>query len=402
MSTPVRVVKSTLLKISLAIALSIVFLFAVRPAAAQSYTLLYSFNGQAGGRNPWSPLIRNSQGDLLGTTYGGASGAADGVFFKFKMDGDESLLGEFDGSGGRRPSGLITRDAEGNFYGTTTEGGASAVGTVYKKDEVGNFTTLFSFHQFVGQVPGGGVILDTDGNLYGTTETGGGSGTNGVSYDGVVFKLSSTGTYTVLHHFIAGTTDGAAPDSSLLRDSLGNLYGTTAIGGNYRCTSGCGTVFKITADGTERVMHRFTGKPDDGAYPEAGLIRDHAGNFYGTTTIGGTTNTGTVFKIDTTGTETVLYSFQAGSDGGTPMASPVMDSEGNLYGTTSSGGTYGDGTVFKIDTSGAETILHSFAGPPNDGREPYTGLTLGADGNLYGTTFRGGTANAGTIFEITP
>jgi uncharacterized repeat protein (TIGR03803 family) len=226
--------------------------------------------------------------------------------------------------------------------------------------------------------------------------------------EGDIFKLSSTGIYTVLHQFIANTTDGFFPTSSLLRDSLGNLYGTTEYGGNYSCTRGCGVVFKVTASGVEKIMHTFAGAPNDGANPYAGLIRDHAGNFYGTTVIGGPTNLGTVFKIDTTGKETVLYSFQGITDGANPQGSLLIDATGNLYGTTSAGGTMnatfcpsGCGTVFKLDASGNETIIHSSEGFP-DGTTPVTGMILGSDGNFYGTTVDGGTSNTGTIFKITP
>ncbi len=155
-------------------------------------------------------------------------------------------------------------------------------------------------------------------------------------------------------------------------------------------------------------MHRFAGAPNDGANPYAGLIRDHAGNFYGTTYAGGTADLGTVFKIDTTGTETVLYSFQGGTDGSHPWAPVAMDASGNLYGTTTEGGSLntlicgsGCGTVFKLDGSGNETVVHSFDGFP-DGNRPMDGLVLGSDGNFYGTTTHGGTAGAGTIFKITP
>lgn len=388
--------------VAVALGALVALLGMAQPAQAQTVTLLWSFGGKTDGGNPSAPLIRNSQGDLLGTTTtGGKKGF--GTFFKVS-NREGTVLHTFLRTDGQAPMGKIVRDAAGNFYGTTEMGGASLGGTIYKMDKTGALTTLFSFHQYVGTHPAGGVVMDSAGNLYGTNGAGGGTNGTGTSWDGDVFELSNTGVYTVLHRFIEGTTDGAAPDSDLLRDSLGNLYGTTAIGGNYHCTSGCGTVFKISATGVEKVLHRFAGVPNDGAYPEAGLIRDHAGNFYGTTTIGGTANLGTVFKIDTSGNETVLYSFQGGeSDGAQPTGNLVMDSDGTLYGTTTAGGNTtcaasGCGVVFRLDSSGVESLVYVFGGI--DGATPRAGLTLGSDGNLYGTTFYGGAVNAGTVFEI--
>lgn len=369
---------------------------------AQTYSVLYSFRGGADGANPWSPLIRNPQGDIFGTTWAG--GDSYGVFFKISSDGTETVLHAFDEPDGERPMGQIVRDAVGNFYGTTLQGGASDAGIIYRMDKTGSVTTLFSFHPYVGQDPAGGVTMDSSGNLYGTNQAGGGTSTTGNPYDGDVFELSNSDVYTVLHRFVENTPDGSSPESNLLRDSLGNLYGTTVSGGDYACTKGCGVVFKVSADGVERVIHRFTGQPDDGASPNAGLVRDHAGNFYGTTISGGVANAGTVFKIDNAGNETVLYSFQE-EDGMQPRAPLVMDSIGNLYGTTQFGGgtTCPCGTVFKIDTSGVETILHRFTGQgTGDGKQPFAGLILGSDGSLYGTTYRGGSWNAGTVFKITP
>lgn len=287
-------------------------LAAAQPAQAQSYTILYSFAGKPDGANPWAPLLRDSAGDLFGTTSaGGDLGSGYGVFFKLKSDGTETILHTFDLKDGKSPVGQVVRDSAGNFYGTTEQGGASFTGTIYKMDKTGALTTLFTLHPYVGTFPVGGVAIDSAGNLYGTNAAGGGSQSGPTAYDGDAFELNSTGAYTVLHHFIESTTDGAGPYSSLLRDSLGNLYGTAYIGGNYHCAGGCGVVFKVSATGVEKVMHRFTGKPNDGWFPLGGLIRDHAGNFYGATRFGGTADQGTVFKIDTTGKETVFTVFLA-------------------------------------------------------------------------------------------
>jgi uncharacterized repeat protein (TIGR03803 family) len=350
--------------------------------------------------------MRNSQGDLFGTTLQGGTREL-GTFFKLSR-GKETVLHIF--GEGWNPTGTIVRDSAGNFYGTTNQGGASLAGTIYKMSKTGIVTRLYSFHEYPGQNPYGGLTIDAAGNLYGTTTGGGGAPE---CECGSVFELTPSNDYIALHRFKGGT-DGAIPFSSLLRDSLGNLYGTTLSGGNSGCASfgrtGCGTVFKITAAGAEKVMHRFAGPPNDGANPYAGLVRDKAGNFYGTTSAGGTANQGTVFKIDTAGKETILHNFQGGSDGAQPSASMVLDLAGNLYGTTVAGGggdpnicQGGCGTVFRLQlATGNESILHSFEFQ-TEGYNLQNALILGSDGNLYGTATHGGTpTGSGTIFMITP
>src|SRR5271157_4610665 len=264
-----------------------------------------------------------------------------------------------------------------------------------------------------GAVSDGGLVRDAQGNLYGTTSQGGDPAcTNGC---GTVFKVNTTGNETVLYSFTGGA-DGAYPGAGLLRDAQGNLYGTTGQGGALACNApnGCGTVFKVDTTGKETVLYSFTGGAD-GSTPEAGLLPDAQGNLYGTTSQGGdpacTNGCGTVFKVDTTGKETVLYSFTGLPDGASPTAGLVQDAQGNLYGTTSQGGdpacTNGCGTVFKVDTKGKKTVLYSFTGGA-DGAIPYAGLARDAPGNLYGTAQRGGnlactgpTNGCGTVFKLT-
>jgi uncharacterized repeat protein (TIGR03803 family) len=273
------------------------------------------------------------------------------------------------------------------------------------------FAVLYSFKGASdGANPLDGVILDGADNLYGTTQYGGylclppGCGT--------VFKLDTTGTKAVLHAFRGPPLDGNYPLARLLRDPAGNLYGTTIYGGHSRCDGGCGTVFKLDTTGKETVLHSFTGGATDGALPEAGLVRDAAGNLYGTTCRGGGSDSGTVFKLDRTGAaETVLHSFTGGADGSCPIAGLLRDATGNLYGTTTRGGAsacdppYGCGTVFKVDTSGNETVLYRFTGPP-DGQYPEDNLVRDAAGNLYGTTVLGGASacnppyGCGTVFRL--
>jgi len=221
-----------------------------------------------------------------------------------------------------------------------------------------------------------------------------------------VFRLSLAGQETVLHEFTGGT-DGASPQGRLVMDKAGNFYGTTTAGG----ISNAGTVFKVTRKGIETVLYSFTGKPD-GANPVAGLAIDSSGNLYGTTTAGGSNGNGTVFKLaipTVSGgewTEEVLYSFGKGTDGTIPVAGVTRDSSGNLYGTTSAGGAHGYGTVFQLTLSGSawtETILHHFA-LGSDGGIPYAGLVIDSSGNLYGAATEGGAggqSGGGTIFELT-
>lgn len=258
-------------------------------------------------------------------------------------------------------------------------------------------------HTFTGPPDGAnsaaGLVEDAAGNFYGTTSQGGStSGPCPSAGCGIVFKVDQSGNETVLHSF-AGQPDGATPLASLVLDAAGNMYGTTSHGG----TSNLGTVFKVDSAGTESVLYSFTGEPD-GAGPAADLVLDAAGNLLGTTAEGGIADAGTVFKLDSTGKESVLYSFTGGVDGAHPMAGLILDKEGNMYGTTIAGGEVGScsptkrdrsttpvtcGVVFELDTTGTESVLHSFTGEP-DGAGPAGDLVRDASGNLYGTTAAGG------------
>jgi len=232
------------------------------------------------------------------------------------------------------------------------------------------------------------VILDSSGNLYGNATAGGTSG------GGIVFKLDQHGKETILHNFTGGA-DGSAPIGTLVADNHGNFYGTAGTGG----ADGVGTVFKIDAAGKYTLLYTFTGGAD-GGFPESPLVLDPAGNLYGTTDIGGASGFGNVFKVDTKGNETPLYNFTGGADGGSPSyAGLVRDAAGNLYGTAPTGGTKSDfGVVFKIDTTGKESVLYRFKG--TDGRIPDGSLAIDSHGNLYGTTTLGGAYNGGVIYKI--
>lgn len=208
---------------------------------------------------------------------------------------------------------------------------------------------------------------------------------------------SSAAAVHLVHSFTGGKADGAYPTAGLIADAKGNLYGTTYSGG----ASGKGVVFRIAADGTETILHSFAGGNADGAHPSAGLVMDHAGNLYGTTYSGGASRKGIVFKLEPDGTEIVLHAFAGGAaDGAFPSAGLLRDSAGNLYGTTQAGGTTDNGTVFKIATDGNTSILHSFASDTAEGVGPSAGLTMGRAGGLYGTTYSGGTSDKGAVFRI--
>jgi len=301
---------------------------------------------------------------------------------------------------GAYPEARLTEDSAGSFYGTTWGGGAHRLGTVFKLAPDGTETVLYAFAGGNdGAEPGAGLVEDKTGNFYGTTVNG------GTDDDGTVFKLASDGTETVLHIFTGGGNDGFTPFDALIRDKAGNLYGTTANGG----PRGFGTAFKLAPDGAETVLCGFAAK--DGAYPVAGLIQDKAGNLYGTTLRGGTDGNGILFKIAPNGTETILHAFRGGKhgDGGRPYGGLIHDKAGNLYSTTAGGSGigchdgYGCGTVFKLVPDGTELILYAFRGHKHDdGARPEAGLIQDEAGNLFGTTARGGTYGSGTVFKLTP
>jgi len=372
--------------------------FKITPAGV--FTSLHSF-AQIDGTFPSAGLIQASDGNFYGTTNQGGTGSV-GTVFKMDSSGTVTSLHSFAGSDGANPSASLIQASDGNFYGTTSTGGAENDGTVFKMNSSGavtTVTTLYSFTGGDGYLPRGGLIQGSDGNFYGTTDVGGASvgsinGMNGAV--GTVFKMDSSGTVTTLHTFTG--SDGTFPNyCGLIEGSDGNFYGTTTSGGTGG--SGFGTVFKITPSGVLTTLHSFA--KIDGDYPSAGLTRGSDGNFYGLTTFGGAMDDGTVFKITPSGTLTPLHSF-LGSDGQFPFGTVIQGSDGNFYGTTNGGGASGAGTVFKMDTSGVMptvTTLHSFAG--SDGAQPYGGLIQGSDGNFYGMTTTDSSSGHGTVFKIT-
>ncbi len=375
-----------------------------------AYNVLYSFKGGDDGRDPHAGPLIKVKGTLYGTTVYGGGPCHDrcfgGTVFAITTSGSETVLHSFEASSkddGKNPrSGLV--GVAGTLYGTTVKGGAASCycGTVFKVTLSGTETVL---HSFSGEPDGFGPeygLLGVSGTLYGTTPSG------GANNEGTVFAISTSGKETVLHSF-AGEPDGAQPKGALINVN-GTLYGTTT-GGGANCSSigGCGTVFTLTPSGDETVLYSFKGGKADGRYPTQAPLLDINGTLYGTNKYGGTYNRGTVFSIASSGQETVLHSFGGSGDGVFPYGG-LLDVSGTLYGTTSNGGSvscgvrYGDvrgcGTVFKITTSGKETVLHSF-GDPGDGKYPYQGL-VNVNGTLYGTATAGGKHNAGMIFSLSP
>jgi uncharacterized repeat protein (TIGR03803 family) len=364
----------------------ILFLLAIvaAPLSYAQYKILHTFGGKDDGSTPYSGLIIDAAGNLYGTTYLG--GTYDfGTIYKFDTaTGVETVLHSFagDGTDGEYPFADLYRDAAGNLYGTTFEGGHQEWGTVFEYTNAAEFQLLYSFLGYPedGQQPQGGVTQDSEGNLYGTTSYGGND-----SLYGTVFKLSVSGVETQLYAFTGGL-DGEFPSTDLIRDAHGNLYGDAAV------------VFKLSPSGTLTVLAPTSAN---------NLIMDPEGNLYASAIGTASDQWGDVFKLNTKDvTETVLHSF-AGipTDGGNPEGGLARDGLGNLYGSTCYGNSnsdrgVGNGVVFEVDAGGVETILHNFEGYPADGNCGIGNLVMDAAGNLYGVTNAGGVHNDGIIFEI--
>jgi uncharacterized repeat protein (TIGR03803 family) len=407
-----------ILRISLVIVLVVVAGRAFH-ANAQTETNLYSFSGPPDGEYPSGGLVRGRDGNFYGTTFYGGERYVygeyyyyGGTIFRISPSGTYTNFYSFAGppTDGAGPDGGLVQGSDGDFYGTCGAGGANDLsyggdGTVFRFSPSGTYTTLYSFAG--GRTDGygpSGLVQGSNGIFYGTTTEGGTGSLN----NGTVFWISANGSETVLYSFGSQTNDGDGPEAGLVQGSDGNFYGTTYEGGTstncgYR---GCGTVFRISPSGSETNLYSFGSSPNDGYWPEAGLVQGSDGNLYGTTGYGGAAGQGTVFRISPSGSYTSLYSFVGPpSDGTYPVGSLVQGSDGNFYGTTDSGGTNANcindcGTVFRISASGTYTSLYSFGSSPTDGLGPTAGLVQGSDGNFYGTTGGGGTYGDGTVFKL--
>jgi uncharacterized repeat protein (TIGR03803 family) len=362
-----------------------------RSARAQTLHVLYNFAGSSDGGDPFASLIRDAAGNLYSTVdYGGTSFA--GAVFKVAPNGTETVLYSFSGgSDGAYPFSPVVRDGAGNLYGTTSMGGSANAGVVFKVDTNGTETVLHSFTGGQdGVTPIGGLLRDKAGNLYGTTSQG------GTSNDGVLFKITPRGKEIILHTFTGSTKDGKYPSyTSLLSDAQGNLYGVTEEGG----AADGGILYKLNTSGKFTILHSFKGGTTDGCNVLGTPFMDAAGNFYGTTSSCGTHMLGTVWKVDQSGKEKVLHSFAGGTtDGEYPLAGVIVDADGNIYGNTETGGSDDVGTVYEISKTGKFALLHSFNG--TDGKYPYGSFVQNSKGTLFGTTQNGGTIGYGTVWKI--
>jgi uncharacterized repeat protein (TIGR03803 family) len=371
---------------------------------AQTFTALASFNGKD-GISPLGGLIQGVNGDGYGTTYGGGA-KGDGTVFKITPNGRivtvYSFCSESGCTDGAHPYGGLVQNADGDFYGTTYQGGGACdCGTVFKITPAGTLTTLHTFAVTDGAYPYAGLVLASNGYLYGTTVYGGAyCAPTGC---GTAFKISPDGALTTLHSFCeeSGCRDGEHPYAGLVAATNLDGYGTTTGGG----ATGHGTVFRITGTGALTTFYSFTGGADGGD-PVAGLVQATNGDFYGTTEYGGANcapaGCGTVFQITPNGTLTTLSSFCSKSgcaDGEYPEAALVEATNGNFYGTTTGGGTKADGTIFEVTGTGTLTTLYSFTGG-TDGDDPVAGLVQATNGEFYGTASVGGASGDGTIFTL--
>jgi uncharacterized repeat protein (TIGR03803 family) len=316
----------------------------------------------------------------------------------------------FDGTDGYASQAALIQATDGYLYATTAGGGTSGEGTVFKMTPLGVLNTIASFSGADGNDPVPAVVQGTDGNFYGTTGYGGTSTNCSESGCGSIFKMTPNGTVTSLYSF--NVTDGYNPSvAPLVQGTDGNFYGT-ALNGGERCS--CGTVFKISPTGDFTLLHRFSGGTTDGGSPYSGLIQASDGNFYGVTYTSGAGGEGTIYKMTPGGSFSTFFTFAAnGENGDNPLGGLVQASNGNLYGTTTHGGSgcvvngipYGCGTIFEVTLDGVFTTLHTFS--QTEGGIPLASLVQGSDGNLYGTAQSFGSSTScsngcGTIFEITP
>ena len=398
---------------------SVMLLLVAASAAlpAQSFTTLHSFNG-TDGANPFAGVIQASDGNLYGTTVSGGANSY-GTIFKITTTGSLTTLYNLCSlakcKDGTNPYSALLQGTDGNLYGTAQSGGAKQGGTIFEITLDGSLTTLYNFcsrkHCSDGMYPQAPLIQDANGALYGTTRNGGFSDVTTCIFGcGTVFKLYPSGELKKLHAFSGG--DGALSWAGLVRGKNHTIYGNTFEGGGGPCGDGCGTAFAISL-GNFSSLYLFCSKLKnglctDGEDPLGGMVLGNDGNLYGTTESGGEHDGGMFFEITPDGKLTRLYNFCLGwrsgmcADGQEPQGALIQASDGNFYGTTFWGGNYacslGCGTVFKITPTGILTTLHQFDG--TDGSNPESALFQGADGNFYGTTSKGGAYGDGTVFSL--
>jgi len=361
-------------------------------AGAQTVTTLYSFvGGKTSGANPWYvTLVQGTNGQLYGTTYNGGSKGL-GTFFEVTTSGTLTVLHSFAGgkTDGANPTGGLTLGTDGNFYGTTQQGGSESQGVAYKMTTAGTITILHSFNSATdGAFPWGPPIEGTDGNFYGTASGGKGE-------DGLVYKITSSGTYSTIYTFTS--TSGTYPIAPPTQGTDGYLYIPVSLGG----TDECGTIVQLTTAGVLNNSYDFPCGAG-GAFPIGPLVQAANGDFYSTTQDGGTNGEGTIYQLTTSMDVTILHSFGAlFGDGEYPGAGLLLATDGNYYGSTAEGGTYDDGILFNTTVGGVYTQLYSFNNSSNLMQmSPLSPPVQDTNGTLYGVTEFGGTDNEGTIYSL--
>ncbi len=370
---------------------------------AQTLTTLHSFAGAPDGSTPSSAVVLAPDGNAYGTTFSGGSSSACrggcGTIFKVTPDGTETVIYNFAGKSndGANPNFLMW---SGQLVGTTLIGGANGeklrrfgLGTFFVATLTGEESILHSFHGGVHAYPLG--VSQGPGGQFGVTTAGASLFKANKRYNGSVMNALTQNDHAILKFQGSDPAAGEFPTAGLAFDAQADIYGTTMGGGAH----GSGVLFEVGPKGGETILHNFGSGGGDGAQPSAGLVSDAQGNFYGTTAGGGSFGGGTVFKVTSSGTATV-YSF-GGADGADPQSLLIFDAAGNLYGTTYAGGVYNQGTVYELTASGQETVLYSFTGG-TDGSHPQSALAFDTQGNLYGTTAGGGANGAGTVFKLVP
>jgi uncharacterized repeat protein (TIGR03803 family) len=343
---------------------------------------LFTFNG-SDGNGPQVGLLAYTNGSFLGTTWEGGAGGT-GTVFAVTGDGTLTTLVTFYGTNGGHPCAGLTLASDGNFYGMTGSGGTSNWGTIFRTTLDGTATVLVSFLGTNGVGPAAGIIQASDGNFYGTTELG------GANNRGTIFKMTPGGSLTTLYSF--DPTNGCSPEAPLLQAQDGNFYGTTTVGGLFDG----GTVFKMTPDGSVTFLTSFA---YSNGCPVGRLVQGDDGALYGATA-GWSLGGGSVYRITTNRELTTLVAFDvSGVNGLNPDAGLTLASDGNFYGTCTIGGTSNRGTIFRVTPNGMFKTVYNFSGG-SDGMVPVTELLQAADGNLYGTTYYGGPSWAGNVFSL--